>query len=159
DVPGANPSMLVVALGKDGKAYLLNRGNLGGITAPVASLQVSGSSIIQAAATYRTNQGTYVAFRANGNTLSTFRINPGNPPTITPVWTASQSGCGSPLLLRPMVRIMRWCGQLAPAATRSCMVTRGIPAALFSPGAGPARQWQARTPITRLVLQRVGIST
>jgi hypothetical protein len=159
DVPGANPSSLVVALGKDGKAYLLNRGNLGGITAPVASLQVSGSSIIQAAATYRTNQGTYVAFRANGNTLSTFRINPGNPPTITPVWTASQSGCGSPLLLRPMVRIMRWCGQLAPAATRSCMVTTEIPATLFSPGAAPARQWQARTPITRLVLQRVGIST
>src|SRR4029450_13910092 len=96
DVPGANPSSLVVALGKDGKAYLLNRGNLGGITAPVASLQVSGSSIIQAAATYRTNQGTYVAFRANGNTLSVFRINAARPPTITSVWSLSQSGCVSP---------------------------------------------------------------
>ena len=63
DVPGATPSSLVVALGKDGKAYLLNRGNLGGIAAPVASLNLSNNPIIQAAATYRTNQGTYVAYR------------------------------------------------------------------------------------------------
>ena len=70
-------------MGKDGNAYLLNRDNLGGITAPVASLHVSNNHIIQAAATYRTNQGTYVAFRANRNTLSTFRITATNPPTIT----------------------------------------------------------------------------
>jgi hypothetical protein len=75
DVPGATPSQLVVALGKDGNAYLLNRSNLGGVSAPVASLHVSGSSIIQAAATYRTNQGTYVAFRASTSTLAAFHIN------------------------------------------------------------------------------------
>ena len=46
DVPDATPSHLVVALGKDGNAYLVNRDNLGGITAPVASAQVAvaGSS-------------------------------------------------------------------------------------------------------------------
>jgi hypothetical protein len=98
DVPGATPSSLVVALGKDGNAYLLNRGDLGGITAPVASFHVSDSSVIQAAATYRTNQGTYVAFRADGNTLSVFRINAASPPTITPVWSMSQTGCGSPFV-------------------------------------------------------------
>ena len=32
DVPGATPSRLVVAMGKDAIAYLLNRDNLGGIT-------------------------------------------------------------------------------------------------------------------------------
>ena len=32
DVPGATPSSLVVAMGKDGNAYLLDRNNLGGIT-------------------------------------------------------------------------------------------------------------------------------
>lgn len=37
DVPGATPSQLVLALGKDSKAYLLNRNSLGGISAPVAS--------------------------------------------------------------------------------------------------------------------------
>jgi hypothetical protein len=83
DVPGATPSSLVVQLGKDGKAYLLNRGNLGGITAPVASSQVSGSAIIQAAATYRTNQATYVVFRANSSLLSAFRITATNPPGIS----------------------------------------------------------------------------
>ena len=36
DVPGATPSQLVLALGKDGNAYLINRNNLGGIGAPVA---------------------------------------------------------------------------------------------------------------------------
>ena len=36
DVPGATPSHLVVALGKDRNAYLLNRDNLGGISAPIA---------------------------------------------------------------------------------------------------------------------------
>jgi hypothetical protein len=101
DVPGATPSSLVVQLGKDGKAYLLNRGNLGGITAPVASSQVSNSSIIQAAATYRTNQGTYVVFRANGSLLSTFRITATNPPAITSEWSVNRSGCGSPFVTSP----------------------------------------------------------
>ena len=41
DVPGATPSSLVVAMGKDDNAYLLNRSNLGGITDPVASLQIT----------------------------------------------------------------------------------------------------------------------
>ncbi len=98
DVPGATPSSLVVALGKDGNAYLLDRSNLGGISTPVASLHVTNSSIIQAAATYRTNQGTCVVFRANGNTLSAFRIDAANPPTITTAWNASQNGCGSPFV-------------------------------------------------------------
>ena len=70
DVPGATPSSLVLALGKDGNAYLLDRNNLGGVSMPVASLHVSNGSIIQAAATYRTNQATYVAFRASSSTLS-----------------------------------------------------------------------------------------
>ncbi len=96
DVPGATPSNLVVALGKDGMAYLLNRNNLGGITAPVASASVSANTIVQAAATYRTSQGTYVAFRANSTTLSAFRINAGNPPTITMAWNVTQLGRGSP---------------------------------------------------------------
>jgi hypothetical protein len=100
DVPGATPSHLVVAMGKEQKAYLLDRSNLGGITAPIASQQVSDFYLIQAAATYRTNQGTYVAFRASGSTLSTFRITATNPPTIVfPVWSnMNLNGCGSPFV-------------------------------------------------------------
>jgi hypothetical protein len=103
DVPGATPSHLVVALSKDRHAYLVNRDNLGGISAPVDGSQVASSTILQAAVTYRTEQGTYVAFRANndGNTvLSAFRITATNPPTIDSAsgWDVNRpsGGCGSP---------------------------------------------------------------
>jgi outer membrane protein assembly factor BamB len=98
DVPGATPSSLVLALGKDGNAYLLDRSNLGGVSAPVASSHLSNNSIIQAAATYRTSQGTYVAFRASSSSLSTFRITATNPPTIVSAWSVSRNGCGSPFV-------------------------------------------------------------
>jgi hypothetical protein len=95
DVPGATPSRLVVAMGKDQKAYLLNRDNLGGITNPIASAQESFSVIIQAAAAYRTNQSTYVALRAAGDKLRAFRITATSPPGIAIGWEASRNGCGS----------------------------------------------------------------
>ena len=103
DVPDATPSHLVVALGKDRNAYLVNRDNLGGISAPIAVSQVASSTILQAAVTYRTKQSTYVAFRANndGNTvLSAFRITPANPPTIASSWNVpgNNGGCGSPFV-------------------------------------------------------------
>ena len=100
DVPGATPSHLVVAMGKDGFGYLLNRDNLGGIAAPVNSWQLA-DRILNAAATYRTNQGTYVAYRNTGTAgsfLGSFRISAASPPTITPVWSMSQSGVGSPFV-------------------------------------------------------------
>jgi hypothetical protein len=105
DVSGATSSHFIVAMGKDRKAHLVNRDNLGGITVPVASAQVASSTILQAAVTYRTEQGTYVAFRANndGNTvLSAFRITAANPPAIDIPggWdvTRSSGGCGSPFV-------------------------------------------------------------
>jgi len=96
DVPGATPSQLVVQLNKGAYGFLLNRSNLGGITDAVYSLQISNNQLIQAAATYQTNQGTYVAFRASKSTLSTFRITATSPPTINLTWNMSQNGCGSP---------------------------------------------------------------
>src|SRR6266576_6797766 len=90
-------------MGKDGKAYLVNRDNLGGISVPIASAQVAGMQFLrQAAAAYRTNQGTYVAFRADRSTLSTFRITGTNPPTIDIAsgWTVNRGAddCGSPFV-------------------------------------------------------------
>jgi hypothetical protein len=100
DVPGATPSHLVVALGKDQKGYLLNRDNLGGISTPIDSSAVGNNSIIQGAATYRTNQSTYVAFRSDRSTLSAFRITSASPPAIATGWSATRSngGCGSPFV-------------------------------------------------------------
>ena len=96
-VPGATPSQLVVALGKDGNAYLLNRANLGGMTNAVTTAHVAGSSIIQAAAAYTTSKGTYVVF-ANADNLYALRIGATDPPTITNVWRASENGRGSPFV-------------------------------------------------------------
>jgi hypothetical protein len=105
DVPGATPAHLIVAMGKDRKASLVNRDNLGGISNPITSAQVASSTILQAAVTYRTNQGTYVALRANndGNTvLNAFRITATNPPAIDIPggWnvTRASGGCGSPFV-------------------------------------------------------------
>ena len=103
DVPGATPSHLVVALSKDLNMYLLNRDNLGGISAPIAVSVVASATIIQAAVTYRTKQSTYVALRANndGNTvLSAWRITATNPPTIASGWDVNRAagGCGSPFV-------------------------------------------------------------
>ena len=96
DVPGATPSQLVLALGKDGNAYLVNRNNLGGITAPVASFSIGTAIRGQAAATYRTSQGTYFALRQGSSAVKAYRITATNPPTIVSAWSASQSGQGSP---------------------------------------------------------------
>ena len=128
NVPGATPSSLAVALGKDGNAYLLDRGNLGGIAPPVASSHVDNNVIIQAAASYRTNQGTYVAFRANSSAVSAFRINAGNPPTITEIWSMTQSGCGSPFVTSTdgTNNMVVWASAPAPLATRSYTDTTAI---------------------------------
>jgi len=100
DVPDATPSRLIVAMGKNGKAYLADRDNLGGISAPIASAQVGPINLRQAAATYRSNQETYFALRADRSTLSAFRITGTSPPTIAPGWTVSRGtdDCGSPFV-------------------------------------------------------------
>ncbi len=99
DVPGATPSRLIVQMDKHQYAHLLNRDNLGGISAPIAEAQVGVSFIIGGPAAYRTAQGTYVAFRADSNTLKTFRITATNPPGIASGWVVNRgsgTGCGSP---------------------------------------------------------------
>jgi outer membrane protein assembly factor BamB len=101
DVPNANPSKLVVSLGKDGNMYLLNRTNLGGITAPVAQSHVSSSAIIQAAACFQTTNETYVVFCGNGAQLVATRITPASPPGIVSAWSASLGGRGSPFVTTP----------------------------------------------------------
>ncbi len=98
DVPGATPSKLLVALGKDGNAYLINRTNLGGVSVPLAKAHLSSSTFIQAAATYQTSLGTYVVAKGNSTSLIAFRITPTSPPAISGVWTNSENGQGSPFV-------------------------------------------------------------
>jgi PQQ enzyme repeat len=96
DVPGATPSQLVLALGKDSNAYLVDRTNLGGITSPVAQANVAGINRGTSAVTYHTSQGTYVGFHNDAGTIRAYKITPTNPPTITFAWSMSQTGRGSP---------------------------------------------------------------
>src|SRR4029453_16237812 len=96
DVPGATPSQLVLATGKDGNAYLVNRNNLGGISSPVRQLSVDGVIGGQSSATYTTGQGTYFVFRAAGNLVKAYKITAESPPNIVLAWSVSQSGQGSP---------------------------------------------------------------
>ncbi len=106
DVPGAVPSKLLVGLGKDGKIYLADRENLGGIGGQVAVSQVSTGAIINAAAAYTTASGTYVVFKGNGSNcpagqsgnLTAVRMVPGAPPGIQTAWCTQQNGEGSPMV-------------------------------------------------------------
>jgi hypothetical protein len=95
DAPGATPSQLVLALGKDGMAYLLNRNSLGGVSTPLASENLPSAVRGQSAATYHTSQGTYFVFHTENNAVAAYKVTATNPPTIVPAWSMSQSGLGS----------------------------------------------------------------
>jgi hypothetical protein len=106
DMPSAPVPHLVVALGKDGNLYLLNRDNLGGMGGELSITQVADDEINSGAAVYTTSKGTYVAFRTFGSVhgcaksgnLGVAKIQPGNPPTASVVWCSSATGLGSPIV-------------------------------------------------------------
>ena len=67
DVPTENGTQaLVLALGKDGRAYLLDRNDLGGIGGSLVAETVSNRAIRTAPVTYPTADGVFVAFQAEG---------------------------------------------------------------------------------------------
>jgi len=96
DVPGATPSQLVLALGKDGNAYLVNRNNLGGIGGIVYQANVMGTNKGTSAVTYHTSQGTYIGFHNDVGQIKAYKITATNPPTIVFAWSMNQTGRGSP---------------------------------------------------------------
>jgi hypothetical protein len=106
DLPGSTPSKLLIALGKNGKLYLIDRTNMGGVGGQVAVSQVASNKIIGGATTYTTARGTYVVFKGKGSRcppgqsgdLTAVRIVPGSPPTIEAAWCAKQNGMGSPMV-------------------------------------------------------------
>ena len=108
DAPGATPSRLVLALGKDRKAYLLDRSNLGGVGGQLLTQTVATNEILAAPTTFTSDAGTFVAYRVEGGTgascpngqsgnVAALRIEAAAPPTLTPVWCANHTGLGSPI--------------------------------------------------------------
>ena len=103
-VPGATPADLVMALGKDGNAYLLNRANLGGANAtPLAILKVGGT-IITAAVAYTTPNGSYVVFKGAGvgcpnmttGAFTAIKISAASPPRLSIAWCAGAGALTTP---------------------------------------------------------------
>jgi hypothetical protein len=127
DVPGATPSQLALALGKDGNAYLVNRNNLGGIALPVAQASVAGINRGTSAVTYRTSQGTYFGFHNDAGAISAYKVTPTNPPTIVGVWSVAESGArrGLQRLMEPIALLSGW---LASRVTSDCTGMTATPA-------------------------------
>jgi len=100
-VAGHGSAERVLALGKDGNAYLTNAANLGGIGGELAKVSVSNSEIITAPAVYATSSTTMVAFRnANGKTcgggsISMLQI---QPASLSEAWCAALNGGGAPII-------------------------------------------------------------
>ena len=101
------PKPLVLALGKDGRAYLLNRDNLGGIGGSLAAALVSKYPIRTAPAAYPGNDGMFVAFHGQGtecpgsrlaNNLTVLKIRNGSPPSMATAWCGAFKGEASPVV-------------------------------------------------------------
>ncbi len=118
DLGGSNPlpldargasggRALVLALGKDGKAYLLDRNDLGGIGGQLAAETVSQIRIITSPATYPIGGDIFVAFQAPGahcpqparaHDLTVLKIATTGPrPVMSTAWCGALRGRGSPI--------------------------------------------------------------
>jgi hypothetical protein len=108
DAPsGTGEQALVLALGKDRRAYLLNRDDLGGVGGSLAAATVAEERIITGPAAYPAPGGAYVAFQGPGshcpvprsdNELTVLRITASAPPAIATAWCGALSGAGSPIV-------------------------------------------------------------
>jgi PQQ enzyme repeat len=107
NVPGAGGDQaLILALGADRKAYLLDRNDLGGVGGQLAAATVSEIRIMTSPVAYSVGNDVLVAFQATGTDcpgsrrpieLTVLRITGGSPPNLKTAWCGSLSGHGSPI--------------------------------------------------------------
>ncbi len=103
---GKSHQHLVLQLGKDGKAYILDRGNLGAIGGALDVKKVSKRAILAAAATYPVADAAFVAFPGAGTDcpkgersgLAVLAIRGGSPPALTMAWCGQVAGLGAPIV-------------------------------------------------------------
>jgi hypothetical protein len=105
DAPAFTPSQLVLAFGKDGNVYALDRNNLGGIGAHKAMLHVMNGQIVNAAAAVTTPAGTFVTMHGRNATSQGCPTGSGDlativlsGTTIAMAWCANNGGQGSPIV-------------------------------------------------------------
>jgi hypothetical protein len=98
---------LILALGKDGRAYLLDQNDLGGIGGSVAVQTISRQPLRTAPAVYSVAGSTYVALQGPGvscpapasdHQLTVLKISAADRPTITQAWCGKVRGAGSPIV-------------------------------------------------------------
>jgi hypothetical protein len=95
----------VIAFGKDGNAYLVNRNNLGGIGGSAVITPLSNTVIITAPAVYETATRTMVAFTnysalspCSGNVLSMIDVAASGKTPVKLAWCGAFNGGGSPIV-------------------------------------------------------------
>jgi hypothetical protein len=108
DLPAARgASALLLAMGKDGNAYLLNRADLGGIGHALLVRRVAEGGIITAPVTYQAGHDVLVAFQgrpafcpqgARGAGLAALRISKARQADISTVWCTPFDGRGAPMV-------------------------------------------------------------
>ncbi len=106
DLPDGNHRRpLVLAVGKNGKAYLLDRTKLGGVGGELAAAQVSANGVFAAAAVYPVGDSVYVAFPGTGTScpkgnsgLVVLAVRGGKPPALSTAWCAPVQGWGAPIV-------------------------------------------------------------
>ena len=118
DAPAMTPSALLLAMGKSGVAYLLDRNNLGGLDGgPLASATIvqglpgNEGQIINAAAWATVSGATYIVVKGyfdatsaecllppdgSAYDLMAIRLDPTAPGDMRTVWCAASGGMGSP---------------------------------------------------------------
>jgi hypothetical protein len=108
DAPSMTPSTLVMAQGKDGKLYLLDRTNLGGVATTDVGMTVQSGEISNAGAWANVGNTTYVVIRPNGTSggvgcpggtsgdLVAVKLDPAAPKKMSMAWCADSMGVGSP---------------------------------------------------------------
>lgn len=111
DLGGSNPVLfdiggrpLLLALGKDGKAYLLDRNNLGGIARELAQIAASNSPIRTGPAVFPGPGGMFAALQGLGpqcsrrGDLTVLKIVTEPKPAISTAWCGEGIGRGSPIV-------------------------------------------------------------
>ena len=94
----------LIAMGKDGNAYLVNRSVLGGIGGEIATVQVSNRGIITAPAVYNETSSALVAFTSysglscSGTNITMLNVSSDPTTPIAIKWCATFNGRGAPII-------------------------------------------------------------
>jgi hypothetical protein len=98
---------MLLAMGKDGNAYLLNRANLGGIGGALATLRAARGEIITAPAVYPLRGSVRVAYQAHGAVcpngsyatgISVLVVTADPSQRLSSAWCARMDGGGAPIV-------------------------------------------------------------